>query len=378
MKILIAPNSMKGSLSAFRFADLVGQAFMDTAPSFFEIRKVPIADGGDYTYDILTEALGLNSFEVEVSNPLGRQVRALFGYANGIAMIEMANASGMKLLRPEEMNPLKASSYGTGQLILEAVRLGAKKIYIGVGGSATVDGGTGMLEALGVRFYDSSEELLKGNGLNLGSIVHIDRDHMILPCDLVIKIICDVENPLLGKNGASQVFAPQKGATPEMVELLEKGLENFAKVTRLLTGKSVATIKGSGAAGGVAAGMVAYLNAEIVPGADFVLDILSFDQHVKWADLVITGEGKIDNQTLWNKAPYVVAKRAKKYGKKVIGIAGSIELLEQTLFDGVFSVINQPCNLEYVIQNVDSLVYSAAKELASMIIAVKSQSLENI
>lgn len=361
---------MKGSLSAFCFADLVGQAFIDTAPSFFEIRKVPVADGGDHTAEILMDALGLDTFEAQVSDPLGRPVKALFGYANGIAVIEMANASGMKLLRPEELNPLKTSSYGTGQLIQEAIRLGAKKIFIGVGGSATVDGGVGMLEAMGVCFYDSSGELLAGNGGNLKNITSIKSDRLMLPKELEIKIICDVENPLLGDNGAARVFAPQKGASPEMIDILENGLQNFSNVTFQVTEKSVSELKGSGAAGGIAAGMVAFLNAEIVPGANFVLDTLLFEQHVLWADLVITGEGKIDSQTFWNKAPFAVATCAKKYAKKVIGIAGSTEPLEKTIFDGIFSIINQPCSLEYAICNAEKLVYDAAKEIACLIFAV--------
>jgi len=178
---------------------------------------------------------------------------------------------------------------------------------------------------------------------------------------------------LLGDNGAARVFSPQKGASPEMIDVLEKGLQNFSNITLQVTGKSISELKGSGAAGGIAAGMVAFLNAEIVQGADFVLDTLSFEHHVRWADLVITGEGKIDSQTFWNKAPYVVAQYAKKYAKKVIGIAGSTEPLGKTVFDGVFSIINQPCNLEYAIQNADKLVYNTAKELASLIFALNNQ-----
>ena len=178
-------------------------------------------------------------------------------------------------------------------------------------------------------------------------------------------------NPLLGEEGAAAVFAPQKGATPQMVGLLEKGLKNFADLTETLAGKSVTGIKGGGAAGGIAAGMAGWLNAEIVFGGNFILDLIAFDQHVSWADLVITGEGKIDSQTFWNKAPYAVACRARKQGKKVIGIAGSIEYTEQSLFNGVFSVINQPCKLESAVQNAESLVYHAAKELAALIVAVR-------
>ncbi|MGD9555852.1 MAG: glycerate kinase [Mangrovibacterium sp.] len=370
MNILIAPNSMKGSLSAFHAADLIGQAFLDTDPGFFNIRKVPVADGGDDTGQVLTNALGIRSYEVNVLDPLGRPVKARLGYAGNIAVIEMADASGMKLLQPDELNPLKTSSYGTGQLIMEAVRLGATTIYVGVGGSATVDGGTGMLEALGLQFFDSSGNQLHGNGENLSKIA-VAKGELNLPDGIEIKVICDVENPLLGEEGAAAVFAPQKGATPQMVSLLENGLRNFADFTETRTGKPVTDIKGGGAAGGIAAGMTGWLNAEIVFGGNFILDLIAFDQHVGWADLVITGEGKIDSQTFWNKAPYAVACRARKQGKKVIGIAGSIEYSDQSLFDGVFSIINQPCDLKMAVKNAESLVYHAARELAGLIVAVR-------
>jgi glycerate 2-kinase len=372
MNVLIAPNSMKGSLSADQFAKIVGQAFRDTDSSFFEIRKVPVADGGDQTSDILIKALNLISHEAKVNDPLGRSVNAIFGYANGLAVIEMAKASGLKLLDQNELNPLTTSSYGTGQLILEAIKLGAKTIYVGIGGSATVDGGLGILEALDVKFYDSNGTILTGNGGNLIKIAKIDFNNLKKLNGLKIKVICDVKNPLLGENGAARIFAPQKGATNEMVKLLELGLKNFTEITQRTTKKSIALFKGGGAAGGVAAGMAAYLDAEIVSGADFILDILSFDEHVQWADLVITGEGKIDNQTFCEKAPYAVAQRAKKYGKKVIGIAGSIEPLRQNLFDGCFSVINKPCKHSQAMDEADILVFNTAKELARLIYAICS------
>lgn len=368
MNILIAPNSMKGSLSSIRFADLIGQAFTDADPSFFRVRKVPVADGGDDTATVLMRALGMRSLGTVVADPLGRPVRASFGYAGDTAVIEMANASGMKLLSGEELNPLKTSSYGTGQLILEAIRRGASKIYIGVGGSATADGGSGMLEALGVRFYDSEGMLLTANGGNLRLISKIDCKGLLLPVNMEVKVICDVENPLLGNFGAARTFGPQKGATPEMVEMLEQGLANFAQIAQTVTGKEIASLKSSGAAGGISAGLAAFLHAEIVPGADFVLDTISFDQEVQWADLVITGEGKIDNQTCWNKAPYAVAKRAVKGRKPVIALAGSVESLDQRIFDAAFSVVNRPCTLEEAISNADKLVYDTARELASWLL----------
>ncbi|MGV8137179.1 MAG: glycerate kinase [Mangrovibacterium sp.] len=209
MNILIAPNSMKGSLSAFHFADLIGQAFLDTDPGFFSIRKVPVADGGDDTGQVLTKALELKNYVADVLDPLGRPVKARLGYAGNVAVIEMADASGMKLLQPHELNPLKTSSYGTGQLIMEAIRLGATTIYVGVGGSATVDGGTGMLEALGLQFFDSLGNQLRGNGENLSRIA-IVKGHLNLPAGIEIKVICDVENQLLGEEGGRCGFRTAK------------------------------------------------------------------------------------------------------------------------------------------------------------------------
>lgn len=372
MNILVAPNTMKGSLSAFLFADIVEKAFHEKVPGFFNIRKLPVADGGDLTAEVLTRALNLNNQTIEVAGPLLNPVMAEFGFAGDIAVIEMANASGMKLLRPKELNPMKTSSFGTGQLMMEAIRLGAKKLFIGVGGSATVDGGMGMLEALGVRFQDSDGNLLAGNGANLTKIADFDISELNLPVDLEIKIICDVDNPLLGEKGASRVFGPQKGATNETIDELEAGLTHFAELIKSKLGMSVDTISGGGAAGGITAGMVAFLDAEIAEGANFVLDTVSFDEHAQWADLVITGEGRIDSQTLHNKAPFAVAVRAKKAGAKVIAIGGSVEPIENSPFDGIFSIINKPCSLEYAMENADALLENLAGEIAKMIFSMVS------
>lgn len=368
MKILLAPNSMKGSLSPFRFADLLEQGLRESPG--FDIRKIPVADGGDFTFEVLMVKLGLDPVEIPVRGPLGKTVRAMLGYADGIALIEIAKASGLKLLRPEERDPLKASSFGTGQLIAGAIQLGARTIYIGLGGSATVDAGMGMLEALGWRFYDAAGNLLPGNGENLLKIDRIDPANQIRPDLVKIKIIADVGNPLCGARGAARVFGPQKGGTPEMIEILENGIRHFAALTRKLTGKSVEEGPGMGAAGGMAAGLVAWLHAEIVPGADFILDALSFDQSAEWADLIITGEGRIDHQTLANKAPFAVARRAKKYGKKVIAVAGSVDLTETSVFDAVFSMVSHPCSLEFAMENAEAMLYRFSGELGRLIAAV--------
>jgi glycerate kinase len=359
---------MKGSLSAFQFAGLVEQAFLDVAPSVFTTRKLPVADGGDETVNVLMNALRLEVQEVAVSDPIGRQVLAKYGYANGVAVIEMANASGLKLLKQEELNPMKTSSYGTGQLILDAIQKGAEKIYVGIGGSATVDGGMGMLEALGIQFFDRSGQLLKGNGENLGKLHRIVATNRLVPSEIEVVVISDVDNFLLGINGAARIFGPQKGATPEMVEMLEANLSNYAELIRKHTGKDVTTLKGGGAAGGISVAFSTFLNAEIRDGADYILNVISIDESIQWADLVITGEGMIDNQTLMNKAPFAVAMRAKKFNKPVIALAGSVSLTDDSTFDGIFSIIDMPMTLEYAIKNAEELMYRQAKNLAMLIV----------
>jgi glycerate 2-kinase len=372
MNILIAPNSMKGSLTATRFAEIVERAFTDSSSTLFQIRKVPVADGGDETAEILINALGLERISVIVRDPLNREIKSIIGYAEGTAVIEMASASGMKLLVSDELNPLKTSSFGTGQLILEAIRRGAKRIFLGVGGSATVDGGMGMLEALGVKFFSHERNLLSGNGENLSKIFFIDTNSLEIPNGLEIKVISDVDNPLLGKNGAARIFAPQKGATPEMVEQLENGLASFEEKVKAKTGVSSAELKGCGAAGGIAIGLVAFLNAEIMMGADFILDLLNFKNHLIWADIVITGEGKFDRQSLQNKAPFVLTKQAKEAGKPVYAIVGINEFSNQTIFEKVFPLVSPSVYKKEALENTEKLVYKKANELAMMLIETKS------
>jgi glycerate 2-kinase len=367
MNILIAPNSMKGSLSAKRFAEIIKKAFCETNHGFFKTRMMSVADGGDGTAEILIDSLKLKRIPIKADGPLGREIMATFGFSGGIAVIEMADVSGMKLLAKEELNPLKASSFGTGQLILEASRLGARKIYLGVGGSATVDGGMGMLEALGAKFFDFEGNILHGNGANLAKIHSIDTSGLNLPEGIEIKIISDVDNPLLGENGAARVFAPQKGATPEMVGQLERGLANFEEKVRLKTGVSTSNLKGSGAAGGIAVGLVAFFNAGIVSGADFVLNILDFNKQLDWADVVVTGEGKFDRQSLQDKAPYVVACRANNAGKPVYAIAGVNDFPDQTVFEKVLPLVSAKIKTEEAIKNVEKLVCEKANELAKIL-----------
>ncbi len=364
MNILIAPNSMKGSLNAFDFADTVEQAFLSCSQGF-KTRKIPVADGGDFTGEVLERALNAKTVEVKVNGPLGDAVASKYHVVGQTAIIEMADASGMKLIGPHRLNPLIASSFGTGQLIAHAIENGCPQIFLAIGGSATVDGGMGLMEALGFQFFDAERRLLHGNGANLVSIKSIKIPK--IKSNVSIKIICDVNNVLLGGQGAAAVFGPQKGATPEMVGLLEKGLENWASILQYETKKEVKNTMGSGAAGGIAVPLMSFFDAEIVPGAEFILSQLNFEKHLKWADLVITGEGKIDSQTNNDKAPYVVACLAKQYGKPVFAFAGAVENQEQRVFDGVFSITNGAVDIEWAMKNARNLLFDFSVEFASTI-----------
>ena len=370
MNILIAPNSMKGSISAFDFADVAEQAFKDCSPEF-SVKKVPVADGGDFTGEVLRRALDARPIEITVSDPLGRKVRARYGISGKTAIIEMADASGIELLGNDELNPMVTSTYGTGQLIADAVNNGCTEILLGIGGSATIDGGSGMLEALGFSLLDKKGLPVKGNGGNLLNIAGIKKP-LSIP-DVSFKIICDVDNPLTGKNGAAEVFGPQKGASPEMVSLLDSGLARWAEILESECGKSLSALKGSGAAGGIALPLMTFFDAEITPGARFILSVLKFDEFVQWADLVVTGEGKIDFQTLNDKAPKVVADIAHKYQKPVIAVGGSVHKEASEAFNGIFSIINESMTLDEAVANVRRILYDYFLELARLLISIKKK-----
>lgn len=367
INVLVAPNSMKGSLNAFEFADIVEKAFVEVS-SAYSIRKVPVADGGDFTGEVLRRALNAKVVEKEVYDPLGRPVKSKYAVSGESAIIEMADASGIKLLRPGELNPMETSSFGTGQLIGEAINAGCTKILLGVGGSATVDGGLGMLEALGFRLLDKKGNLREGKGKNLLLVESIQKP--VLPKNLTVKIISDVDNPLLGENGAAAVFGPQKGATPQMVLQLEEGLAHWANVLKYETGNDFSSQKGAGAAGGIALPLLAFFNAEIVSGASFVLSQVKLEETVQWADIVITGEGKIDGQTLYNKAPKAVADISRRLGKPVFAIGGAITKEASGAFDGMFSLVPGPVSLQESLKNSSEMLYNFSFELAKLICSV--------
>lgn len=366
MNILAAPNSMKGSLSAIDFSMAIEKGFRSISP-VFNVRKLPIADGGDFTGPILCDALNAKKINVSVSDPFGRQIEAEIGIAGGTAIIEMASASGLRLLNPFELNPMKATTYGTGMLIKRAIELGCNQILLGVGGSATVDGGIGILDALGFTFSDAQEKLLPGVPSSLEKVQDIHFPSNIIS-DTEFIILCDVNNPMLGENGAATVFGPQKGANKEMVIRLENGLSNWADVIERVSGKEIRNMEGMGAAGAVSSALVALLNAKLVEGASAIFDILDLDKHLEWADLVITGEGKLDAQSLALKAPIALASKAKDFDKPVIALAGAFDMAMEKVFDGVFPVVSGPMTVNEAMQNAAELVMATSIQLAGVIL----------
>jgi glycerate 2-kinase len=325
MHILIAPNAFKNSLDATAASDAIEKGLLRSRLNC-TATKFPVADGGDGTAALLMQHLGAIPVEVMVQNPLGKKIRASFGWSanNAAAVIELAAASGLRLLQPNEYNPMQATTFGTGELLLEAMKRNAQQIFLCIGGSATVDGGTGILRALGFRFTD-----LNGNEIlhpaSLKNITNISLpDNTILLKKTEITILCDVQNTLLGENGAAAVFAAQKGATEKEVILLEAGLKYFSDIVLKNTGKDITAVKHGGAAGGVAAGLYGLLDAKLVNGINYFLSVTGFEEALKKAALVITGEGNIDRQTLQGKAPFGVAEKAKAFSIPVVGLAGKI------------------------------------------------------
>ncbi|AZK45628.1 glycerate kinase [Paenibacillus lentus] len=326
MKILIVPDSYKGSLSSKEVADCMEQGILDVLPEAI-VHKIPIADGGEGTVEAILSVTCGESRELEVIGPHGGPVTATYGvYDNGrSAVIEMASASGIMLMSQDSLNPWGATTYGTGQVIKAALEEGARRLVIGIGGSATNDGGVGMAQALGVRFLDAAGEEIGFGGGELQRICSIDMSGIhptIAQCE--ITIASDVTNPLCGHKGAAHVFGPQKGATPEMVVKLDEGLKHLAMIIREQVGIDIENVAGAGAAGGLGAGLMAFLNAKMARGIDIVLEAARFDEVVRDADLVFTGEGRTDAQTVFGKTPAGVAKLSKKYNKPVICISGGV------------------------------------------------------
>lgn len=372
MKIIIASDSFKGSLPAIEIGETVKRGLLKHSTQL-EVLNIPMADGGEGTVDALVHATGGKKKHVRVFDPLMREIDGHYGVLGNekTAVIEMAIASGLPLLEKDEYNPLVTNTFGTGQLIKDALDQGCREFIIGIGGSATNDGGMGMLQALGVKFLNKSGDELTGGGLSLIDLHKINVESI----DSRIKeskfeVACDVQNPLCGPNGASYIYGPQKGATEKMVEILDSALMKFAQCIKGDLGIDVLNMPGAGAAGGLGAGLLSFLGAELRRGIDIVIEKSGLEAHVSDADIVITGEGKLDYQTQFGKTPYGVAKLAKKYSVPVIAICGGIDnanALYDHGVDSMFSIVNRPMSIEEAMANSEELLESIAYNIIKLI-----------
>lgn len=373
MKIVVACDSYKGSCSAVSAALCMEEGIRRVFPHA-EVERIPMADGGEGTVEAVLAAAGGSLLEEEVGDPLGRPVRASCGVLkDGTAVIEMAAASGLTLLSPDERNPLKTTTYGTGELIRAVLDRGCRRIWIGIGGSATNDGGAGMAQALGARLLDKDGKDLPPGGGALGRLHRIDVSGLDRRLGRTqIAAACDVSNPLCGARGASAVYGPQKGATQEMVRILDENLAHFAGIVKEQLGRDIAEEKGAGAAGGLGAGLMLFCGAQMEPGIQTVLDMTDFDARAAGADLVITGEGQIDYQSAFGKVPVGVAGRAKKLGKiPVVAIVGNIGAGAEKVYshgiDTVFSIVPGAVSLEYAMENAERLIADASERVMRLV-----------
>jgi len=379
MHILISPNAFKHSLTAEEAASAIGEGLMQSKLNC-TCECFPIGDGGDGTGELIIKKCRGNWVNAEVSDPLGRKINASFGLINEdkTAVIEMADASGIRLLQSKELNPLQVTSYGTGEQIKIALDQGARKIIIGMGGSATVDGGSGMLKALGVRFLDLAGKEIDQLPAGLTELASVDvsaLDKRIKETEVIV--LCDVDNLLLGEQGSAAVFGPQKGASVDDVKILDTALAKLSEVAMQQTGKDMSAIKYGGTAGGAAAGLYVFLNAKLVNGIEHFLELTGFDHALEKSDLVITGEGSIDEQTLQGKGPFGVAYRAKLKGLPVIGLAGKVPLRKnenlQKYFDVLLPIGHQPGDLSSALANTTNNLIRTCAELGNLLAVAKKR-----
>ncbi|HCL6058739.1 TPA: glycerate kinase [Citrobacter amalonaticus] len=371
MKIVIAPDSYKESLSALEVANAIEQGFREIWPDADYV-KLPVADGGEGTVEAMVAATAGRIVDVDVTGPLGKTVTAFIGLSGDerTAFIEMAAASGLEQVPVALRDPLKTTSWGTGELIRHALDAGVDHIIIGLGGSATNDGGAGMVQALGAKLLDARQNEIGKGGAALDALTRIDisqLDPRLAACR--IEVACDVTNPLTGKEGASAVFGPQKGATVETIDRLDTALVHYAQIIARDLEVDVLELAGGGAAGGMGAALYAFCGAQLRRGIEIVTDALQLDACVADADLVVTGEGRMDSQTIHGKVPVGVAKVAKRYHKPVIGIAGSLTadvgIVHEHGLDAVFSVIYTICTLDDALKNAAENVRMTARNVAA-------------
>ncbi|KDM92712.1 glycerate kinase [Photobacterium galatheae] len=373
MKIIIAPDSYKESLTAMAVAEAIERGFRQVLPDA-DYQKLPMADGGEGTVRSLVDATDGQIIHQHVTGPLGHPVNAFYGLLGDgkTAVIEMAAASGLHLVPMQARNPLLTTSYGTGELIKAALDQDIDHLIIGIGGSATNDGGVGMLQALGVQCLDQHNLAIGDGGGALSHLTSIDLfglDPRL--AEIRLEVACDVDNPLCGPQGASVVFGPQKGATPAMVTQLDHNLSHFADVLCHQLGRDIRQHPGAGAAGGMGAALLGVLNATLRPGIEIVMDAVRLDDAMADADLVITGEGRIDSQSIHGKTPVGVARAAKRFGLPVIGITGSLSedcgVVHDHGIDAVFSVVNRACDLEEALSQGAANLELTARNVAALL-----------
>ena len=375
MKIVAAIDSFKGSMTSLE----VSEAFEKGVKKVYkdaEFLKIPLADGGEGTVEALISNLNGKMINIRVKDPLMRETDSFYGISGDgkTAIIEMAAASGLPLLSPDERNPLKATTFGTGELIKDAFEKGCREFIIGIGGSATNDAGTGMLSALGYVFLDENGNELVPNGENLAKIRSFRDDKVIKEVSKAkFLIACDVDNPFYGPNGAACVYGKQKGATKEIIKILDNGMKNFSDVIKEIIETDISNISGSGAAGGLGGAFMAFFNAELKPGIDIITEKIELENKINGSDYVITGEGRIDFQSAMGKTPSGVAKLAKKYGIPVIAIGGSVDDEIGNIYDcgitAAFSIIDSPMTLGEAMdtKNAQRLVEKTAEQIFRLI-----------
>ncbi|MDF2532837.1 MAG: glxK [Clostridia bacterium] len=369
MKIVIAPDSFKGSLSAKDVSENI-KIGIERVYRDVDIQCIPMADGGEGTVQSLVDATKGKIINVLVKGPLLQEVDAFYGILGDgrTAVIEMAAASGLPLVPEDQRNPMITTTYGTGELIKHALDMGCREIIIGIGGSATNDGGVGMATALGVKFLDQEGKDIGHGGGSLSKLHRIDiseMDKRIKDCKIIVA--CDVDNPLCGPRGATYIFGPQKGAKGDMLEILDNNLEHYAKVIKTNFDIDIKNCPGAGAAGGLGGGLMAFMDAKLQKGIDIVIEAVKLEQYMRGADLVITGEGMMDYQTQYGKTPYGVAKTAKKYNVPVVALVGQIgknaNVLYEMGIDSIFSIVEGVTTLESAIADCSRLMQDAAERV---------------
>lgn len=372
-KYVVAPDSFKESITAKEVCDAMERGIKQANPAV-EVVKVPMADGGEGTVDSLVDATNGQRVTVEVTGPLGNKISAYYGIlGNGTtAVIEMAKASGLEIVEKKKRNPMITTTFGTGELIRGALDHDVKEIIIGLGGSSTNDGGSGMAQALGAKLLDQNNHQISFGGGNLDKLDRIDISNLDSRLqDVKIILASDITNPLIGKDGASRVFGPQKGATPEMVEKLENNLQHYAKIIKRNLNKDVASVSGAGAAGGLGAGLMAFTTCEMRRGVDLAIEVTKLEEKIRDADYVFTGEGGTDFQTKFGKTPYGVAKLGKKYHKPVISLAGylgeGIDSLYGEGFTAIFGIIPGACDLSTALKNGPSNVARTTENIVRLL-----------